>query len=711
MNEYLHNLNSEQLKAVKRIDGPTLVLAGAGTGKTTTIVSRVFHLIENGVKPENILLMTFTNKASHEILQRISARLNINLKPPFIGTFHKFGHYFLTKHFHLLKNRTKHFRIVEANEIKNIIQKIIENDGFAINLGVEEAIKKIANYKNGNIQSFETGKVDMTNKDVQTVFKVYREYNKVLLERNLIDLDDLQILTYKLLKEFPDLRKEYSDRFQYVMIDEFQDTNLVQYETVKLLLKPETNNIFVVGDDDQSIYGWRGAEIENILNFDETFPDVEIITLNRNYRSTTEIISASNHLISKNVFRREKNIIANNGNGEPIEHKTFVDDIQEAEFVISKIQELITTQAVSPSEIAILYRVNALSFHIENALKHRQIQYSIKGTKTIYTKPEVQEIIKYLNVLIDPHNNNFFFTILQQTQGIGEQSINVVLEQSLESGISLYQTLKTINLKFFFKTRSRYFIVLVEKIDQFFQEIEPDLTNLVDIFEDIFEIKDKYRKKLLKLEGSNKSTELMNTKLDNIDSFYVLMNKFFKEKQGTIDTFINLYSINEDERKEDRMDKKISLVSIHLSKGLEFKHVFVIGLNHGFLPSYNNAESEEERRLAYVAFTRAKEKLYLTSSNFRTLYGKRQEVILSQYLYEANILTRKFEPDRDIKNIKKKDESREFKVRDGVKHKKFGSGTIKDVVTDGKKTFLVILFAEDNTTRKMLSKVVKRNQS
>jgi len=707
MNDYLENLNDEQLKAVKRIDGPTLVLAGAGTGKTTTIVSRVFHLIENGVKPENILLMTFTNKASHEILQRISAKLNVNIKPPFIGTFHKFGHFFLTKHFHLLKNRTKHFRIVEANEIKNIIIKIIENDGFAINLGVEEAIKRISHLKNANIQSFETDKVDITNKDIQIVFKVYREYDKVLLERNLIDLDDLQILTYKLLKEFPDLRAEYSQQFQYIMIDEFQDTNVVQYETVKLLLKPETNNIFVVGDDDQSIYGWRGAEIENILNFDEAFPNVQIITLNRNYRSTSQIISASNHLISKNVFRREKNIIANNGAGESIELKTFADDMQEAEFVVSKIQHLISNKIAPPSEIAILYRVNALSFHIENALKSKQIQYSIKGTKTTYTKPEVQEVIKYLNVLIDPDNNNFFFTILEQTQGIGEQSINIVLEESLDRNISLYETLKTMNLKYFFKTRSRYFTILVEKIDQFFQDLKPDLTNLAEVFEDIFEIKEKYRKKLLKMQSANKSTELMKTKLENIDAFYVLMNRFFKEKQGTIDTFINLYSINEDDRKEDKIDRKISLVSIHLSKGLEFKHVFVIGLNHGFLPSYNNADSEEERRLAYVAFTRAKEHLYLTSTNFRTLYGKRQEVMLSQYLYEANLLSRKFEPERDTKNIKKKEESRAFNIGNRVEHMKFGCGIIIDIDSGGKQTFLTIEF-QDGKIKKIISRVIKK---
>jgi len=707
MNDYLENLNDEQLKAVKRIDGPTLVLAGAGTGKTTTIVSRVFHLIENGVKPENILLMTFTNKASHEILQRISAKLNVNIKPPFIGTFHKFGHFFLTKHFHLLKNRTKHFRIVEANEIKNIIIKIIENDGFAINLGVEEAIKRISHLKNANIQSFETDKVDITNKDIQIVFKVYREYDKVLLERNLIDLDDLQILTYKLLKEFPDLRAEYSQQFQYIMIDEFQDTNVVQYETVKLLLKPETNNIFVVGDDDQSIYGWRGAEIENILNFDEAFPNVQIITLNRNYRSTSQIISASNHLISKNVFRREKNIIANNGAGESIELKTFADDMQEAEFVVSKIQHLISNKIAPPSEIAILYRVNALSFHIENALKSKQIQYSIKGTKTTYTKPEVQEVIKYLNVLIDPDNNNFFFTILEQTQGIGEQSINIVLEESLDRNISLYETLKTMNLKYFFKTRSRYFTILVEKIDQFFQDLKPDLTNLAEVFEDIFEIKEKYRKKLLKMQSANKSTELMKTKLENIDAFYILMNRFFKEKQGTIDTFINLYSINEDDRKEDKIDRKISLVSIHLSKGLEFKHVFVIGLNHGFLPSYNNADSEEERRLAYVAFTRAKEHLYLTSTNFRTLYGKRQEVMLSQYLYEANLLSRKFEPERDTKNIKKKEESRAFNIGNRVEHMKFGCGIIIDIDSGGKQTFLTIEF-QDGKIKKIISRVIKK---
>jgi DNA helicase-2/ATP-dependent DNA helicase PcrA len=201
----------------------------------------------------------------------------------------------------------------------------------------------------------------------------------------------------------------------------------------------------------------------------------------------------------------------------------------------------------------------------------------------------------------------------------------------------------------------------------------------------------------------------MISKIDNINSFYILMDKFFREKQGTIDTFINLYSINENDKKEERIDRKISLVSIHLSKGLEFKHVFVIGLNQGFLPSYNNADSEEERRLAYVAFTRAKEKLYLTSANFRTLYGKRQEIALSQYLYEANILTRKFEPDRDIKNIKKKDESREFKVGDRVEHIKFGYGMIKDISRDGKQTFLTILFVEDDALKKMLSKaVVKR---
>ena len=706
MNDYLKTLNKEQLKAVKRVEGSTLVLAGAGTGKTTTIVSRVFYLIENGVKPENILLMTFTNKASNEMLNRVRGNLPDGVAPPFIGTFHKFGHLFITEHLKLIKDRDKSFRIVEYGETKNIIKKILEEESLNIEFKVEEVIKKISHFKNSNIHVDDTGKIDMDSKENRNLFKLYKRYEKTLISRNLIDLDDLQTLTYRILKDFPDIRNRYSNRYRYIMIDEFQDTNIVQYEIIKLLLSNH-KNIFVVGDDDQSIYGWRGAEIENILNFDEHFPDSVNIVLNRNYRSTDEIILASNNLISKNTFRREKNIVSHRGKGEKIVHKHFADDIMEANFISSEIRHLIDVKNESPDDIAILYRMNALSFYIENSLRVEHIPYSIKGSKgTIYSKAEIKEIINYLNMLINPQNDNFFLPVLKQTQGVGEQSINIVLEHSIEKKLSIYETLKTINLKFFFKTRSKNFQLLVEKIDDFFENLDDEKVNLASIFEDVFGIRKKYLLKLKKDKISKDNSEKIQTKIDNIDSFYSLMEKFFKDKKGSIDAFVNFYSINEED--DDEVEEKVSLTSIHLSKGLEFKYLFLVGMNYGFLPNYNSAEDEEERRLAYVAFTRAKDKLYLTSSNYRTVYGKRQEVQLSPYLYEADILKRKFEPSRDIKVSKNESENRDFKINHIVKHKKFGYGKIVDISKEGRNTFLTILFVEIDSTKKIISKVVQR---
>jgi DNA helicase-2/ATP-dependent DNA helicase PcrA len=701
--EYLKNLNDQQLKAVQKIEGTVLVFAGAGTGKTKTLVSRVFNLLEHEVPPENILLMTFTNKASNEMLQRIEESGYINGKLPFVGTFHKFGNIFLSRNHHLLEGRDGNFRIIDYSEVKSIVKGILDEDEkYRKNFSSDEIIKLISKMKNSNIQSNEIDKIIIPMVYDRDIFvKLYQRYDLEMIERNLIDLDDLQILTYKILKDNKKLRERYSNYYKYIMIDEFQDTNKVQYEMLKLLLEKHSN-LFVVGDDDQSIYGWRGAEVSNILNFDKDFKDVTKIILNKNYRSTKNIIEVANTLISHNKLRVEKSIISARETGEDIFHFQFDDDIAEAKFVAKEIEKLIQNGA-EPTNIAILYRMNSLSFHIENALLERDIKYEIKGKKSLYMRNEIREVINILNLISNPFDDLVFLSVLKQTNGIGEQTIAIINQLAKDEMTSIYETLKSENLSFHFKTRARYLKTLVEKIELMIELSKNDLDKFTEEFEYQFEIRKKIETHLKKEKISKENKDKFETKLGNINDFYDLMHRFFSTNRGEIRAFINMYAINgEDEEKI----QAVNLLTIHLSKGLEFKHVFILGVNQGFLPSFAS-DNEEERRLAYVAFTRAKDKLYLIYSKQRTIYGRKQDSKPSRYLHEAELIhSARIEQNRH----KTAESEGEFSVGNYVKHNKFGNGEVKHISKQGREIFLDVAF-ENKVRKTLISTVLQKVNS
>jgi DNA helicase-2/ATP-dependent DNA helicase PcrA len=682
--KYLENLNDQQIEAVKSKEGATLLFAGAGTGKTTTIIARVFHLIKSGVSPKNILLMTFTNKASKEMLSRIEKSGVPSL--PFVGTFHKFGNKFLLKHIDSFKERNSNFRIIEYSEIKQIIKELLKSRGAEKIFSPDEIINLISKMKNSNIYFDEKDKIITPNINKELFIELYRDYEMVMKKSNFIDLDDLQLLTYRILQKSFDIRNRYSNQYQYIMIDEFQDTNRVQYEIIKLLLTSH-NNIFVVGDDDQSIYGWRGAEVENILKFEKEFRAKSLI-LNRNYRSSKPIIETANSLISYNNFRKEKSMISHRGDGlkEAVKYFELEDDEVEAEFVVKEISKLLKN-GVEESEIAVLYRINSLSQNLEKHLLQNRIKYQIKGKSSFYSRLEIKEIITYLNAIVYPHNDMIFINALKETYGVGTQTINRLIE--IQNGISLFETIKQENLSFYFKTRARYLITLVEKIEALSVEME----NFVESFEELFDIRKKYSKYEAKSE-TKEDREKYKERVQNIDNFYSNMKRFLSEN-GNLLEFLNLHKIDENEDEKE----SITLLSIHLSKGLEFQHVFIIGMNDGYLPHYNSFESEEERRLAYVAFTRAKDRLYLTSSKYRTVFGKKQKSEPSRYLFEAEVLKGKLQ-------IQKKSEK--YKLEDYVIHKKFGVGAIKGVSKVGSETYLEIEFFGDHSVRKLTSSVIER---
>jgi DNA helicase-2/ATP-dependent DNA helicase PcrA len=700
--EYLKNLNNQQLEAVKTINGAILVFAGAGTGKTTTLVSRVFNLLEYGVPPENILLMTFTNKASNEMLQRIEESGYIDGKLPFVGTFHKFGNIFLAKNQHLLERRNRNFRIIDYAEVKSIIKEILDEDEkYKSAFTPDELIKLISKMKNSNIHSNEVNKMIMSINDKNIFIKLYQKYDSEMEKKNLIDLDDLQLLTYKILRDHKEIRERYSRHYKYIMIDEFQDTNRVQYEMLKLLLSTHSN-IFVVGDDDQSIYGWRGAEVSNIVNFDKDFNDVKKIILNKNYRSTKNIIDIANTLISHNRFRVEKNIISVRGDGENIASFQFDDDIAEARFIGKEIEKLINN-GENPEEIAILYRMNSLSFHVENALLEKDIKYSIKGKKSLYARVEIREILNILNAIANPYDDLVFLAVLKQTNGIGEQTINTLQRIAEEEMLTVYETVKSANLSFYFKTRAKYIQVLVEKLDDLIEIIKHNPKSLTAELDYRFDIKEKLQKLIEKNSHSKENVEKFKNKLGNVEDFYSLMERFFNTERGDIRAFLNLYAINGE---EEEAESQVTLLTIHLSKGLEFKYVFLVGVNEGFLPSFAS-DNEEERRLAYVAFTRAKDKLYITYSKYRTIYGRKQEVKPSKYLYEAEILdSARIEQNRYIAPTSSVRVERGFQVGDLVQHSKFGYGEVKDITKEGKDVFLEIKFSE--TRKKLISTVIEK---
>ncbi len=669
MEKIFANLNDAQLKAVKEIDGAMLILAGAGSGKTKTITSKVAYLIANGIPPSSILTLTFTNKAATQMRQRALSLIDQELNyMPLLCTFHKFGLLFLKFHIHRL-NRTNSFVVIDSNDKRRILKS------FEIDVSLPLASSEISKYKNNLISPNEAIKRAEL-KEYKKVANVYKKYEEYLQKNNLVDFDDLLALPYKILENDITLCNQISDRYRYILVDEYQDTNELQFKLLKKLTSLH-NNICVVGDDDQSIYGWRGANIKNILEFTKEFKDAKVIKLELNYRSTSKILKAANELIEHNRNRLGKKLIGTKDEGKDILYIHSDNENIEAHTISIKIKELID-RGVDPKNIAILYRINALSRSMEEGLNKVGIPYKMVGGVKFYDRVEIKDIISYLRVIANVHDDFSLKRIINKPKrGLGKATIDKVDRLANNYSVSIFHFLtdykKLLESEI---TKKAY-----ETINQFIEDIlyikdlaNRSIYNLIDTLEEKFKIKEYYSLLPDSLE-----------RVSNIDEFYGFFRDFVIQNPDLgLDDFLNEISLESEQDQID--DKSISIMSIHASKGLEFDYLFVIGLEEGFFPLLGDGVNlEEERRLGYVAITRAKKELTLSSSSTRYYKGKRAELLKSRFLAESGI----------HKGSLKIDKTLAYKKGDLVKHKIFGIGRVLEISKVKREYKLKINFGGD----------------
>lgn len=681
MDELFENLNPSQLEAVQQIDGPILILAGAGSGKTRTITTRLAYLISKvGIPPVNTLTLTFTNRAAHEMRERALNLIKNPVHPPLLCTFHKFGLLFLKFHMDRL-GRKNSFVLIDMDDKRRILKNI--NDDLPIQLVDSE----ISRYKNCIVPP-EEALAKAEQKNYKLIASIYERYETFLHEKNMVDFDDLLMLAYNILVSNPELRAEISQKYNYIMVDEYQDTNDLQYKLLRELCATH-DNLCVVGDDDQSIYGWRGANIKNILEFSEVFPDTKVIKLEENYRSTQQILGIANELIDHNRGRLGKTLKATQGDGKAVELFESRDETEESEKITKMIRKLIDS-GLDPKEIAVLFRLNALSRSIEEGLNRAKIPYKLVGAMRFYERAEVKDVMSYFRLVLNLNDDFSLKRVINKPKrGIGKASVDKLEKAAYDKNCSMHELfesiptgdLETMIGKKNAKTLKEYF----ENLCGLKSILEESTLKFLDAFEDII--------------GMRRSFEAAPDSVDrvgNIDELYGLYRDYIiQNPMAGMADFLNEVSLQSD---QDMMDgESISVMSIHASKGLEFGHVFVIGMEEGFFPMIRDgSDLEEERRLGYVAFTRAKKELVLSFAHSRYYKGKRADLEKSRFLKESGLVQGSLTIQKTVG----------FKKGDLCKHKIFGMGRIEAVSKSGKDYKLKINFGGQK--REILASFVEK---
>ena len=673
METIVDGLNPAQKEAVTHIDGPMLILAGAGSGKTKTLTSRLAYLVGIiGIDPANTLTLTFTNKAAAEMRERALKLIpNSITYPPLLCTFHKFGLLFLK--FHIEKiGRQNTFVIIDSDDKKRLLRAIAKEE--KVDLNIAFIASEISKYKN-SILAPEVVLQKAELPEYKKIARIYVKYQANIEENNLVDFDDLLMLTYKILDENETLRKETSNRYKYIMVDEYQDTNELQFQLLKLLAS-EHHNLCVVGDDDQSIYGWRGANIRNILEFSSNFDTCKTVKLETNYRSTKPILAAANALIEHNSNRLGKNLVSHKGKGEKVKLLHSLDESMEAKTIAREVQTLLN-QGTNPEEIAVLYRINALSRSLEEGFIKEGVAFKLIGGMRFYERAEIKDLISYLRILSNPHDDFSFIRIINKPKrGIGKVSLDKLQQASLDANLSLYSYIQksiageyptVINPK-----GMTSLTTLIESIHILQESLRTDVEHFITLFEDHIKLKDHYAGMVDGIE-----------KILNIDEFYgYFRDALMQSENFSLDTFLNNISLQSDQDQIE--DNAITIMSIHASKGLEFEHLFVIGLEEEFFPLLGEGcNMEEERRLGYVAITRAKSDLTLCYVDSRFYKGRRKMIDKSRFLGETGLIQ-----DTSLKITK----TATFKKGDLVKHKIFGIGRVQAATQSGKEYKLLINF-------------------
>lgn len=624
----LESLNELQRKIALDTEGAILVSAGAGSGKTRLLTHRIVHLIEDlKVNPENILAITFTNKATNEMKERINQMTNNG--GVWISTFHSMCAKILRENIYHLDGYNRYFTIYDTSDRDKVIKQVIKS------LNLEDEFKNKADYhisnaKNEGLTPVEYGKIYAYMPDIADIVKIYTKYEELLKSNNALDFDDLLMKTLYLFNTCPNVKAYYQEKFHYILVDEFQDTNTIQYKLIKILAG-KYKNIFVVGDEDQCIYGWRGANIENINNFIKEFEGAKVYKLEQNYRSTKNIISGANKLIKNNTARIDKTLYTENDEGDRITYYTADDESGEAEYVARTIHGLICS-GVPQKEIGVLMRISSLSRLIEEKLLNYNIPFVVSGIFKFFERMEIKNILAYLSLIVNPKDNNAVVRIINYPKrGIGQATIDKLLDLSASTGLSVAEIIDDIDSYDIgsAKLKLRDFGSLIDKIRSSYENM--GMTDFV--------------RELLKLTGidglyNTKDEEDINRKL-NIDQFVQSVESYEKNNEGDgIIDYLQSVTLQND-LQDNNSEDSVSVSTIHASKGLEYNYVFIIGAEEGIFPlsraQDNDDELEEERRLMYVAVTRARKKLYITRTKSRFLYGKRSYTVESRFLKEMGL--------------------------------------------------------------------------
>ena len=700
--DFLQSLNEAQREAATHVDGALLILAGAGSGKTKTLTTRLAYLLSViGVPPQNTLTLTFTNKAAKEMRERamhLIESMGIPLATsPLLCTFHRFGLLFLQRYIHVL-SRKSIFNVIDEDDKRKILSNLKKAHSQSNILPTPSTLSDfISRFKNNTIMPIEA--IENGFHIDKYAAEIYQSYEEYLVKNNLVDFDDLLLLPYRILCENEELRIEISTKYQYIMVDEYQDTNNLQANLLKLLCHTHTN-LCVVGDDDQSIYSWRGANIANILDFGSQFKDTKIVKLEQNYRSTAQILSVANNLISHNMERYDKILKATKPNGKQVQYIKSFDDRSEMAKIIESIQTLIAKNA-SYDNIAILFRLNSLARNVEECLNRSKIPFKLIGVIRFYERQEIKDVLAYLRLALNPDDNFSLERIINRPKrSIGEKTFIDIRAASTqyESIYSAWKQGALSGLKCHAKLQD--FFTLIESLKECIKLYPKELPHLfltkVRLYADDIPTKD---------------SESNEDRRHNMEEFFATLIEFIEECEGSgnftnneemLQGFLNDVALSSSSDTQD--SGNVLCMSVHNSKGLEFKHVFVIGMEKGLFPLYNfdemNIEAnntwnlDEERRLAYVAFTRAKETLTLSYVKTRMYRGKRRDFEPSQFAIESGVVSSKeagFNTESTSDTYKigtshkqtESNENKSFKKGDCVQHKLFGFGRIESIQGSG----------------------------
>ena len=673
-----------QIEAVKHKNGPLLILAGAGSGKTKVLTTRIAYLIkEYGVRPDEILAITFTNKAASEMKERINRLIpNTNL---LACTFHSFGVRILRSNYERL-GYDKNFVILDSDDSLTLVKKIMKDYNIDPKRISPYMIRnKISSNKSEFIMPDEYKKFVCSEED-DVVYKVYKKYQDILFKNNSVDFDDLLILPIKLFNENKDVLEYYQDKYKYILIDEYQDTNRAQYILSKMI-SAKYKNICAIGDNDQSIYSFRNADYRNILNFEKDYPLCKTIMLEQNYRSTKNILSAANCIIKNNEKRKDKNLWSDNCVGDKISVYKAFDEVDEVFYCIRKIKELVKS-GISYSDIVILYRTNAQSRVFESELLKANLPFRIVGSFYFYSRKEIKDLLAYLRLV---HNHNDDISLLRiintPKRGIGLKSIANLEEKASLNNCSLFDAISS--------SKELEFKNMILELSKLKDELS--LTDFVEVV-----LEKSGLRASLKEENSLEA----DIRLENLEEFKSV-TKTFEEQSGIIsleDFLLEVSLVSDIEEYRDDPNR-ITLMTVHSVKGLEFDYVFLVGMEEGLFPhknSFSKEDFEEERRLMYVAVTRAKKKLYITWAKQRRIYGMDQIGIKSRFINEIDSDLLELDNKEKVKVIKKEnkmyDSDQEYTYGDKIEHDTYGIGVVIEV----SKTIITVAFKNGIGIKKLL---------